>query len=58
MSWRKKFTDNAADILRFAGYVFLFLDAIILSIFTLWFVTKFIWRFAEWLNKVLFDNPW
>lgn len=58
MSWRKRFTDNAADILRFIGYLFLFLDAIVLSIFTLWFTGKFIWFFARWLNRVIFDSPW
>ena len=58
MSWRKTFTDNAADILRFIGYLFLFLDAIVLSLFTLWFTAKFIWFFARWLNRVAFDSPW
>jgi hypothetical protein len=58
MSWRKNFTDNAGDILRFIGYAFLAIDLIVLSVFSLWFVTKFIYRTCGWLDRVLFESPW
>lgn len=58
MSWRKKFSDNAGDTLRFIGYLFLFLDAIVFSAFSLWFIGKFIWFFACWLDRVVFGNAW
>ena len=58
MGWHNRFTDKAGDTLRFIGYLFLFLDAIVLSIFTLWFTAKFIWFFVGWLNRVAFGKPW
>ena len=58
MSWKRQFIEHIADTLRFIGYMFLFFDAIILSVFTLWFTAKFIWFFARWLNRVMFQNPW
>jgi hypothetical protein len=58
MYWKKKFSEQIADILRFAGYVFLAFDAIVLSAFTFWFIAKFIWHFGGWLNYKLFNGPW
>ena len=58
MSWRKKFTDNAGDTLRFIGYAFLAFDLIVLSVFSLWFTGKFLYRLSGWLNRVLFGFPW
>lgn len=58
MSWRKKITDSIGDILRFTGYLFIALDIIALSIFLFWFVIKFIFRFAQFINHHLFENPW
>ncbi len=58
MSWRKKITDNIADILRFTAYTFFAFDAIVLSVFLFWFITRFIWRSAQYINHHLFENPW
>jgi hypothetical protein len=58
MNWRKRFIDDAADNLRFIGYLFLYLDAILLAAFTLWFTKNFVWFFACWLKSVLFDERW
>jgi len=58
MSWRKKITDNIADILRFTAYTFYALGGIVLSGFLFWFVTKFIWHSAQYLNHHLFGKPW
>ena len=58
MVWKKKFSEQIADILRFAGYVFLAFDAIVLSAFTFWFIAKFIWHFGGWLDHKLFSGPW
>jgi hypothetical protein len=58
MTWRMRFIDSAGETLRFIGYLFLVLDAIILSAFTLWFTGKFLWFFAHWLDRVIFSNYW
>jgi hypothetical protein len=58
MSWRKTLTDHAADGLRFCGYLFLFLDGIVLSVFAFWFLTKTIWFAAGWLDRIIFSRPW
>ncbi len=58
MSWRKKVTDNIADILRFTAYTFFAFDAIVLSGFLFWLITKFIWHSAQYINHYFFENPW
>ncbi|MBN1360433.1 MAG: hypothetical protein JW993_07570 [Sedimentisphaerales bacterium] len=58
MSWKKTLTDNAADVLRFCGYLFLLLDAIVLSVFLFWFLAKGVWFFAHWLDRIIFSSPW
>jgi multisubunit Na+/H+ antiporter MnhB subunit len=58
MIWRAQFIDNAGEALRFIGYVFLLLAAIVLSIFTLWFTAKFIWFFSHWLDRIMFRQYW
>jgi len=58
MSWRKKVTDNIADFLKFAAHLFLAFDVIVLSMFLFWFITKFIWRFAQYIDHRFFENPW
>ena len=56
MSWKKRFTDNVGDILRFIGYAFLAFDLIVLSIFSLWFIAKFVYELSLWLDRVMFDR--
>ena len=58
MSWKKKFTDHIGDVLRFVGYIFLAFDAIVLSVFLFWFIVKFVWRFAEFIDFHIFNSPW
>jgi len=58
MSWQKTFIDKAGDILRFIGYAFLAVDAIVLAAFTFWFIAKFVWNFMSFLNRVMFGRPW
>jgi len=58
MSWRKKITDNISDVLRFTAYIFLALDGIVLSVFLFWFLAKFLWRFTQYIDHKLFQNPW
>ena len=58
MSWRKKITENIADVLRFTAQLFIAFDVIALSVFLFWFVVMFIWRFAQYINHKLFVNPW
>ena len=58
MSWRKKLTDNISDVLRFTAYIFLAFDAIVLSVFLFWFLAKFLWRFTQYIDYKIFQNPW
>ena len=58
MSWRKKVTEHIADILRFTVYAFFAFDAIVLSGFLFWFITRFIWRLAQYINHYVFSNQW
>ena len=56
MSWKKRFTDNIADVLRFIGYAFLALDAIALAVFSFWFIAKFVYELSLWIDRVLFER--
>ena len=58
MSWQKKRTDDVANALRFVGWVFLALDAILAATFSLWFVWKFLSFLKDWLTKTIFSAPW
>lgn len=58
MPWKAKFSDGVAGLLRFAGYVFLAFDVVVLSAFSFWFVAKFIWHLSGWLDHKLFNGPW
>ncbi len=58
MSWKRKFTDHIADVLRFAAYVFLAFDAVVLSIFLFWFIVKFTWNLSKYINFHIFEVPW
>jgi hypothetical protein len=58
MSWRKNISENIADILKFLGHGFLILDAIVLAAFSFWFICRFTWQLAHWLQRILFSNPW
>ena len=58
MIWNKKITDRIADVLRHAAYLFLALDAIVLSGFLFWLIVRFVWRFAQFIDHRFFENPW
>jgi hypothetical protein len=56
MSWKKPFTDNLAGLFRFIAYAFLAFDLIVLSIFSLWFISKFVYELSLWLDRVFFSR--
>lgn len=58
MSWQKNRTDSIANVLRFVGWVFLALDAILFAVFSLWFVGHFLDSLRDWLARTLFSSPW
>ena len=58
MSWKKGITDRISDILRFAAYIFFAFDAVVLSVFLFWFIAKFVWRFAQYIDFHVFQRPW
>jgi hypothetical protein len=58
MSWNRRRTDDLANALRFVGWVFLAIDAILLAIFSLWFVWHFLAFFRDLLTRTMFSAPW
>jgi hypothetical protein len=58
MSWKQRFTESTGDIMRFVAYGCLIIDGILLSIFSVWFVSEFLWHLLKWLDRVIFDKPW
>ncbi len=58
MSWKKKLSEKIADTLRFAAYLFVALDTILLSIFLFWFLVRFLWRFMQYVDYKMFQHPW
>lgn len=58
MSWQKNVTEKISDYLRFAGYACLAIDAILLALFSVWFVSKLAWFTLNWLNRVIFPHYW
>ncbi|MBI9018480.1 MAG: hypothetical protein JEZ07_14600 [Phycisphaerae bacterium] len=58
MSWRKKVIEHIVDALRYTARIFVAFDIIILSLFLFWFVIRFIWRLAQYIDHRLFSEPW
>jgi len=58
MNWKQTAVEYFTEILRVAGWAFLLVDAILLAIFSLWFVWRFLWHLQAWLTKTLFSKPW
>ncbi len=56
MSWRNTVTDWLADILRLIARAGLLIDAILISIFSVWFVYKGCAKLMELLNGWLFAS--
>lgn len=58
MSWKLKITDQWAEKLRFTVRGVLFLNAILLSLASIYIVAKLIWFFIRFLDRTIFSTPW
>ncbi len=46
------------DLIRFALWAALIINAGMAAIFSIWFVGHFLWSLSGWAQRVLFSNPW
>ena len=58
MSWKQTLVKIFIDILRISITVCLFIDGILMALFSIWFVAKFLHQTMNWLKQTLFNNPW
>jgi len=58
MSWRQSLAQFLVDLLRVAIRVCLFIDGIMVAIFSIWFCGKFLYFTLNWLNSSMFSSPW
>ena len=58
MSWAQSKIGVLADLLRFASVGFLMIDAILLALFSTWFVARLLWQIVQLLNRTWFGHDW
>ncbi len=56
--WRKKITDLMADVLRFTVRGAFLIDAIILSLSSIYITARFCIHLVDWMDRTVFGNPW
>jgi hypothetical protein len=56
--WNKSLLDRLGEFFRFVGWTLLATDGLLLAIFSLWFVSRFLWHTLQWMDRVLFSQPW
>jgi len=58
MSWKQSITDSLANTCRFLVRAGILIDAILLSLFSVWFVVRLLWFSLRALERTLFSKPW
>ena len=58
MSWKQNLSSLLADLLRLSIRVCLFVDGILLALFSVWLTFRFLYQTIGWLNRVLFSGAW
>jgi hypothetical protein len=58
MSWKTSLASFLTDALRLSIRSCLFIDGILLALFSIWFIVRFLGSAIGWLNRVLFNSPW
>ena len=58
MSWKTNLATFLTDALRLSIRACLFLDGILLALFSIYFTVRFLASAIGWLNRVLFEKPW
>ena len=56
MAWKRTLTDLFADWLRLIARAGLLLDGILLSIFSVWFVWRGVWKLMEVCDTWIFGG--
>ena len=56
MAWRRTLADLLADWLRLIAWAGLLVDGILISIFSVWFVWRGIWKLMELSEAWLFGG--
>lgn len=57
-NWKQSSATFLTDALRLSIRACLFIDGILLALFSIWFCIKFLYSTMNWLNRVLFNSPW
>ena len=57
-AWKQSALMLLMDILRVSIRVCLFIDGILLALFSIWFCTKFLLHTLNWLDRVMFGSYW
>jgi hypothetical protein len=58
MPWKQSLATFLTDALRLSIRSCLFIDGILLALFSVWFCFKCLFQIVNWLDRVLFDAPW
>jgi hypothetical protein len=58
MAWKLKLTDEWADKLHFTVRGVLFVNAILISLSSVYVVAKLLWFAVALLNRTIFAHPW
>ncbi len=56
--WKTKLLDLLRSLLRFSLWIVLVVNGLLLGIFSIYFVARFLGHLRAWLDRVLFDEPW
>ena len=58
MNWKPKLSEHLADVLRFITKGALLLDCILLALASIYITLRFCFRAIQYLDRVIFSNPW
>ena len=58
MSWKPRTTERLAEYIRFIGWSILFLNALMLGLWSVWFVGRFLLQLTRLLARTWFKAPW
>lgn len=58
MAWKQTTITLLADLLKLSARMCIFIDGILLSLFSIWLCAKILYFAINWLNRTIFGNPW